>query len=108
MAYRLEFHLSIERDDVTSPDAGAALDTVVTAAVGMLETLSVELQTSANDTVSGDTVRSEAARLQAELDKVNAGNTPVDPPVDPTSPAQPVDPTPTPEFSDSPTSDRAL
>lgn len=53
------------------------LDAVVTAAVTLLEKLNTELHNSPTDSVSGDVVRAEAQRLQDELDKVNAGNTPV-------------------------------
>lgn len=89
---------------MTTPtdDAGAVINTVVTAAVALLETLNNELHNSPTDTVPGDVVRGAAQRLQDELDKVNAGNTPVDPtPVpDPSTPdpTLPTDPS-TPDFS---------
>lgn len=89
MASRVVFHLEIEiGDSVTSPQD--VLDTVVTAAVNLLETLNTELQQSPTDTVPGDVVRAEASRLQAELDKVNAGQTPVPAPTAPADPGAPV------------------
>lgn len=81
---------------MTSPSD--VLDTVVSAAVSLLETLNSELQTSQTDSVSGDTVRAEAAKLQAEIDRVNAGNTPVTPPADPA-------PNPVPDPTDPTTGD---
>lgn len=87
---------------MTAPDdAKQVLDTVIGATVTMLDKLNSELTTSQTDSVSGDTVRAEAQKLQDELDKVNAGSTPVPAPVDPPAvPSDPSDPANSPVSAD--------